>query len=59
MDRAPEQASKSIEVAKDISTTEVFTSPVDTAHGMSSDVTDLAQKKVVIKPLDTDHKTVQ
>ena len=43
-----QQASKPIEVAKDISTT-----PVDTAQGMSSNAPDLAQKEVAIKPLDT------
>ena len=43
-----QQASKPIEVAKDISTT-----PVDTAQVMSSNAPDLAQKEVAIKPLDT------
>ena len=45
-----QQASKPIEVAKDISTM-----PVDTAQGMSSDVPDLAQKEVATIPLDTAH----
>ena len=43
-----QQASRPIEVAKDISTM-----PVDTAQGMSSNEPDLAQKEVAIKPLVT------
>ena len=43
-----QQASKPIEVAKDISTM-----PVNTAQGMSSNEPDLAQKEVATKPLET------
>ena len=44
-----QQDSKSIEVAKDMRSW--FKKPVDTAHGVSSNVPDLVQKKVAIQPL--------
>ena len=49
-----QQASKSIEVAKD-TTTEVVILPLGNTHGVKDDVPDLAQKEAAIKPLDTAH----